>query len=113
MAVLLARDGRSVRRPLPANFSSCCDKTRRRGSITLQIDYQSISHRQVFLDQDIGAQMQSAYTLGLDLGPNSIGWSLVDEQSQRIVAAGVRVFPEGVDRDQQGGEHSKSEQRRI
>jgi CRISPR-associated endonuclease Csn1 len=52
-------------------------------------------------------------TLALDLGPNSIGWSLVDESACRIVAAGVRVFPEGVDRDQQGGEHSKNEQRRI
>ena len=34
-------------------------------------------------------------TLGLDLGANSIGWSLVADD--RIVAAGVRVFPEGVD----------------
>ena len=43
-------------------------------------------------------------TLGLDLGPNSIGWAVVDETQRKIVAAGVRVFPEGVDRDQQGGE---------
>jgi CRISPR-associated endonuclease Csn1 len=53
------------------------------------------------------------YTLGLDLGPNSIGWALVDEQGGRLLAAGVRVFPEGVDRDQKGGEQSKNEQRRI
>ena len=51
-------------------------------------------------------------TLGLDVGPNSVGWSLVDEVSQQILAAGVRVFPEGVDRDQQGGEKSKSQSRR-
>ena len=55
----------------------------------------------------------AAYTLGLDLGSNSIGWAVIDEENQRIIDAGVRVFPEGVDRDQQGGEQSKSEQRRI
>ncbi len=53
------------------------------------------------------------FTLGLDLGPTSIGWALVDELAGRIVATGVRVFPEGVDRDQQGAEHPKNEQRRI
>jgi CRISPR-associated endonuclease Csn1 len=47
------------------------------------------------------------------LGATSIGWALVDEGQKRIIAAGVRVFPEGVDRDQQGGEQSKNEQRRI
>lgn len=51
-------------------------------------------------------------TLGLDLGPSSIGWALLDESSKRIVVAGVRVFPEGVDRDQQGGEKSKTQTRR-
>jgi CRISPR-associated endonuclease Csn1 len=53
------------------------------------------------------------YTLGLDLGPSSIGWALVNEDGQQILATGVRVFPEGVDRNQQGGEVSKNEQRRI
>ncbi|MGA2033446.1 MAG: type II CRISPR RNA-guided endonuclease Cas9 [Thermoguttaceae bacterium] len=51
-------------------------------------------------------------TLGLDVGPNSIGWGLVDQGAGKIVAAGVRVFPEGVDRDQKGGEKSKSQSRR-
>jgi CRISPR-associated endonuclease Csn1 len=54
----------------------------------------------------------SSRTLGLDLGSNSIGWALVDEARTSIVAAGVRVLPEGVDRDQQGGEKSKSQTRR-
>lgn len=53
------------------------------------------------------------FTLGLDLGPNSIGWALVNEDGKQILATGVRVFPEGVDRNQQGGEVSKNEQRRI
>ena len=52
-------------------------------------------------------------TLGLDLGPNSIGWALVDEAGEKLVAAGVRVFPEGVDRDKQGGEVAKNEARRT
>ncbi|HUW83140.1 MAG TPA: type II CRISPR RNA-guided endonuclease Cas9 [Phycisphaerae bacterium] len=52
-------------------------------------------------------------TLGLDIGTNSLGWALVDERGSRIVAAGVRVFPEGVDRDTQGGEKSKSAARRT
>ena len=51
-------------------------------------------------------------TLGLDVGTASIGWALVDENTAQIVATGVRVFPEGVDRDQQGGEKSKTQTRR-
>ena len=45
-------------------------------------------------------------------GPNSIGWALTDEVGQEIAAAGVRAFAEGVDRDQQGGEKSKTQSRR-
>ncbi len=52
-------------------------------------------------------------TLGLDIGSNSIGWALIDEENKNIVAIGVRVFPEGVDRDQKGGELSKNETRRV
>ena len=51
-------------------------------------------------------------TLGLDLGTTSLGWALVDQQERRILGAGIRIFPEGVDRDQQGGEKSKPEARR-
>src|SRR3990172_340284 len=51
--------------------------------------------------------------LGLDLGTNSIGWALIDLQGEKILASGVRIFPEGVDRDQKGGELSKNESRRI
>lgn len=52
-------------------------------------------------------------TLGLDIGTNSIGWVLLDEQAKQIHTAGIRVFPEGVDRDQQGGEKSKNITRRT
>lgn len=55
----------------------------------------------------------SDLTLGLDLGPQSIGWALIDEKDNRLIATGVRVFPEGVDRDTSGGEVSKNEQRRL
>ena len=59
-----------------------------------------------------GSSVMSALTLGLDLGPSSIGWALLDEANEWIVSAGVRVFPEGVDRDNQGGEKSKTQTRR-
>lgn len=55
-------------------------------------------------------------TLGIDIGTNSIGWALVEEHDQdggSVIDMGVRVFPEGVDRDQNGGEKSKNETRRV
>lgn len=55
----------------------------------------------------------TGYVLGLDIGTNSIGWAAVDEIGSQVLGMGVRVFPEGVDRDQTGAEHPKNEQRRI
>ncbi len=49
--------------------------------------------------------------LGLDLGSNSIGWTVIDKQ-QKIQDSGVRVFPEGVNRETNGSEVSKNETRR-
>lgn len=46
------------------------------------------------------------------MGPNSIGWALLDENEGRIVAMGVRVFPEGVNRDQNENEQPKNQTRR-
>ncbi len=53
-------------------------------------------------------------TFGLDVGSNSLGWAVVQTANGggRVVATGVRIFPEGVDRDKSGGEKSKNEQRR-
>jgi CRISPR-associated endonuclease Csn1 len=56
--------------------------------------------------------------LGLDLGPNSIGWALIednkdDPSKSKIVDLGVRVFPEGVDAFDTAKEVSRSERRRI
>jgi CRISPR-associated endonuclease Csn1 len=56
--------------------------------------------------------IETKNVLALDLGPTSIGWALIDEANARITAAGVCVFPEGVDRDQRGVEKSKNRQRR-
>ena len=54
-----------------------------------------------------------SYTLGLDIGSNSIGWALLDiGERPTIVGMGVRVFPEGVDRDTKGLEKSKNTTRR-
>lgn len=52
-------------------------------------------------------------TLGLDIGSKSIGWALLDESKEQIIATGVRVFPEGVNRTQQGTEESKNMGRRT
>jgi len=55
----------------------------------------------------------NAYTLGLDIGSNSVGWALLNTgKNPSIVAIGVRVFPEGVDRDTKGLEKSKNAGRR-
>ncbi len=51
--------------------------------------------------------------LGIDVGSNSIGSALLQDGGKGLIAAGVRVFPEGVGRDQQGGEIPKNEQRRM
>lgn len=63
-------------------------------------------------------QPMSKLTLGLDLGPNSIGWALIREDSDDpslagIVDIGVRVFPEGVDAFDTSKEKSRNEDRRI
>jgi CRISPR-associated endonuclease Csn1 len=50
--------------------------------------------------------------LGLDLGPNSIGWALVDSSKAAVIASGVRTFPEGLDNFDTGKESSRNEQRR-
>jgi CRISPR-associated endonuclease Csn1 len=56
--------------------------------------------------------VMAGYTFGLDIGCNSVGWALVDEDEKRVVDLGVRVFPEGVDRDTKGFEKSKGARRR-
>ncbi len=53
-----------------------------------------------------------AYVLGLDIGSNSIGWVVLDKQKRQLVDIGIRVFPEGVDRDTKGLEKSKNAMRR-
>ncbi|NCT18442.1 MAG: hypothetical protein GW771_09450, partial [Flavobacteriia bacterium] len=37
-----------------------------------------------------------AKILGLDLGTNSIGWAVVDDNANKILGMGSRIFPEGV-----------------
>jgi len=60
-----------------------------------------------------GEENMSSYTLGLDIGSKSIGWALVDYgNTPSIIGIGVRVYPEGVDRDTKGLEKSKNAGRR-
>jgi len=57
--------------------------------------------------------MNRSYTLGLDIGSKSIGWALITRTYKpTIIDIGVRVFPEGVDRDTKGLEKSKNATRR-
>ncbi len=56
-----------------------------------------------------------AKILGLDLGTNSIGWAVVDDENHKIKGTGVRIFPEGVEPTTIGkgdGEKSKNASRR-
>lgn len=59
----------------------------------------------------------SKLVLGLDLGPNSVGWALIREgdegEATSLVDLGVRVFPEGVDAFDTSKEVSRNECRRI
>ncbi len=43
-----------------------------------------------------------ARILGLDLGTNSIGWAVVDNENKQIFGTGVRIFQEGVENLGQG-----------
>ncbi len=53
------------------------------------------------------------YTLGLDLGPNSIGWACIDKKEGNVLGLGSRIFPEGVNNFNQSKEVSKNETRRL
>lgn len=53
-------------------------------------------------------------TLGIDLGPNSLGWALIDtSRDPHLIDTGVRVFPEGVANFDSAKEISRNEDRRI
>lgn len=38
-------------------------------------------------------------TLGIDLGTNSIGLAIIDQEEARILYSGIRIFPEGITKD--------------
>ncbi|MFH1052036.1 MAG: type II CRISPR RNA-guided endonuclease Cas9 [bacterium] len=52
-------------------------------------------------------------TLGLDLGPNSIGWAMIDSEKENIISTGVRIFQEAVNNMNTGKEESKNATRRT
>lgn len=54
-----------------------------------------------------------SYILGLDVGSNSVGWAAINLDGKQFHGTGVRIFPEGVDRDTTGTEKSKNLQRRT
>ena len=52
--------------------------------------------------------------LGLDLGTNSIGWALIEDNQNKILGLGTRIFPMGVENLGDGeGEISKNASRTV
>lgn len=50
-----------------------------------------------------------ATTLGIDLGTNSIGLAIIDREQAQILYSGIRIFPEGINKDTIGqGEKEES-----
>jgi CRISPR-associated endonuclease Csn1 len=75
-------------------------------------------HRQPYQLRPLEGQRMKQIILGLDLGPNSIGWALLDDDPENpcestLIDLGVRVFPEGVDNFDTSKELSRNEDRRI
>lgn len=65
--------------------------------------------------------MDNTRVLGLDIGPNSIGWAIIEyeqpakkinPQPVKLIDTNARVFSEGVDRTPKGTEQSKNAARR-
>ncbi len=55
------------------------------------------------------------YTLGIDLGANSLGWAAIridNEETAGVLAAGVRVFPAGMSGLETGADESHAAKRR-
>ncbi len=112
-AALLSQGGRLPRRAIACEcFFLCAERLAGRD----RLHYNDYPWSSLVVKRPVAGKLKGRHmanlTLGLDVGCTSIGWSLIDEEGGRILAAGVRVFPEGVDRDQQGGEKSKSQSRR-
>lgn len=53
-----------------------------------------------------------AKILGLDLGANSIGWSVIDDIQKSIIRSGVRIFPAGLNGFDTNKEEPKNATRR-
>ncbi|MBN1158139.1 MAG: hypothetical protein JXA61_02060 [Bacteroidales bacterium] len=51
-------------------------------------------------------------TLGIDVGTNSVGWAFFDDERVQFVDMGVRIFPEGVNKEQNSIETSRNKTRR-
>lgn len=51
--------------------------------------------------------------LGLDIGSNSIGWALIEDEQEKIIDMGVRVFAQGVNEINTEKEESRNAVRRM
>lgn len=57
--------------------------------------------------------IHGGYSLGLDIGTNSIGWALVGAESGTLLGCGVRVFPAGTEKGATGSEQPLNAARRM
>ena len=69
-------------------------------------------HSENISTEQKGPALSNQLTLGLDIGERSIGWALIDEEAEQLVASGVRIFPLGVE-STQSGEKPKNVERRV
>lgn len=51
--------------------------------------------------------------LGLDLGTNSIGWAMIDTNTNKFIDLGVKVFPKSLNNERQISRQSRRKENRL
>lgn len=51
--------------------------------------------------------------LGLDLGTNSIGWAIIDVNTDKFIDAGVKVFPKSLNNERQNSRQERRRENRL
>ena len=109
--------GRRCRAETPQRRKPCASFTPKRESLGVKRARIRIGYTKVIMDarqESVNNKVSdflfpsrkgppmTSYTLGLDLGTNSVGWAMVAREGEvfengRCIQAGVRVFPAGLD----------------
>lgn len=51
--------------------------------------------------------------LGLDLGTNSIGWAIIDTNTDKFIDLGVKVFPKSLNNERQISRQERRKENRL